>query len=59
MAGVRRAPCGAALKFSLKLSKGSWGSRVKVVVSCPVLGSGVTLPASLTTIPVWGSSREM
>src|SRR5437764_9779311 len=42
-------------KCSLRSSKGSWGVFANVDVSWPVIGSGVTLPASLTRIPSFSS----
>src|SRR5689334_4347873 len=57
--GVLSGALAPSKKSSLKSSKGSWGLCWTVVLSCPVLGSGLTLPASFTTTPVWGSETVM
>src|SRR5450759_3043881 len=51
MNGARRPP----KKCSFRSLNGSCGLLANVVVSCPVLGSASTWPASLTTTPVAGS----
>src|SRR6476620_1290279 len=58
-AGVRSGALAPSKKRSLKSSKGTWGLPGTVVVSCPVVGSKLTLPASFATAPVWGSFTAM
>src|ERR1700709_537817 len=54
--GVVRAAPSPLKKCRSMSSRGSCGLSVKVALSCPVVGSGVTLPASLVTMPVSSSS---
>jgi hypothetical protein len=58
-AGVRKGARAPSKKSSLKSSKGSWGLPETIVLSWPVTGSKLTLPASFTTTPDCGSSTAM
>ena len=58
-AGVRSGALAPSKKSSSKSSKGSWGLPETVVLSWPVAGSRLTLPASFTTTPVCGSLTVM